>query len=65
MLFLKQKLLQILLLAARNLINEVPWFWSEQYDIKLQIAGISEIYDEEILRGSIEDKKFSLFYLKK
>ena len=52
------------IVGSQKPYNEVPWFWSEQYDIKLQIAGISEIYDEEILRGSIEDKKFSLFYLK-
>ena len=45
--------------------NQVPWFWSDQYDIKLQIAGISDNYDEYVVRGDINQEKFSTFYLKK
>jgi 3-phenylpropionate/trans-cinnamate dioxygenase ferredoxin reductase subunit len=40
----------------------VPWFWSDQYDLKLQMAGISGGFTDYALRGSIEDRKFSLFY---
>lgn len=43
---------------------DCPWFWSDQYDIKLQIAGLSMGYDEIVLRGDIEAKKFAAFYLK-
>jgi len=43
---------------------DCPWFWSDQYDVKLQIAGLSTGYDEQVIRGSIEDKKFSVFYFK-
>ena len=44
--------------------SQVPWFWSDQYDLKLQIAGLSEGYDQVVIRGAQSDKKFSCFYLK-
>jgi 3-phenylpropionate/trans-cinnamate dioxygenase ferredoxin reductase subunit len=43
---------------------EVPWFWSDQYDIKLQIAGIPFDVDDLLIRGSIDRAKFSIFHLK-
>jgi len=43
---------------------DCPWFWSDQYDIKLQIAGLSTEFDEFVVRGSIEDRKFAVFYFK-
>jgi len=43
---------------------DCPWFWSDQYDVKLQIAGLSTGYDNFIVRGSIKDKKFAVFYFK-
>lgn len=45
-------------------IAECPWFWSDQYDIKLQIAGVSTGYDDYVIRGSIPDGKFTVFYFK-
>ena len=44
--------------------SQVPWFWSDQYDIKLQIAGLSQDYDDVVLRGNQADKRFSCFYLR-
>jgi 3-phenylpropionate/trans-cinnamate dioxygenase ferredoxin reductase subunit len=44
--------------------NEVPWFWSDQYDIKLQTAGLFDGYDEAVVRGDVAENKFSVFYLK-
>ena len=44
--------------------HEVPWFWSDQYNIKLQIAGISQHHDQYAVRGFPEKEKFSVFYLK-
>ena len=40
-----------------------PWFWSDQYDVKLQIVGLAEGYDQVILRGDPESKSFAAFYL--
>lgn len=42
----------------------VPWFWSDQYDLKLQSAGVlSKGYDRAIVRGDPADGRFSVFYL--
>ena len=56
--------------AAANICDEdvsyeqVPWFWSDQYELKLQIAGISEGYDEVVVRGDPESAAFSCLYLR-
>lgn len=44
--------------------DPLPWFWSDQYDIKLQIAGLSDGYDDTVLTGSPEGNKFYVAYLK-
>ena len=44
--------------------SQVPWFWSDQFDLKLQIAGLSHCYDRAILRGDPESASFSCLYLK-
>ncbi|WP_298985380.1 FAD-dependent oxidoreductase [uncultured Roseibium sp.] len=44
--------------------DPLPWFWSDQYDIKLQIAGLSDGYDDTVLTGSPESNKFYVAYLK-
>ena len=41
-----------------------PWFWSNQYDLKLQTAGLSLDYDQTVLRGDPATRKFSVIYLK-
>lgn len=41
-----------------------PWFWSNQYDLKLQTAGLSLEHDETVLRGDPAQRKFSVIYLK-
>ncbi len=43
--------------------DSVPWFWSDQYDLKLQMVGLSQGADQEVVRGSVEHRKFSIFYL--
>jgi 3-phenylpropionate/trans-cinnamate dioxygenase ferredoxin reductase subunit len=43
--------------------DAIPWFWSDQYDLKLQIAGLSLGYDTTVMRGSPSDGSFSVFYL--
>jgi len=42
----------------------VPWFWSDQYDIKLQSAGVVGGHDQIIVRGKLEDRSFAAFYMK-
>ena len=41
-----------------------PWFWSNQYDLRLQTAGLSLGYDATVLRGSVAERSFSVVYLK-
>lgn len=41
-----------------------PWFWSNQYDLKLQTAGLSLNHDETVLRGDLATRRFSVIYLK-
>ena len=41
-----------------------PWFWSNQYDLRLQTAGLSVGYDQTVLRGDPAARSFSVVYLK-
>ncbi|QJB68454.1 NAD(P)/FAD-dependent oxidoreductase [Parasphingorhabdus halotolerans] len=56
--------------AALDIMGEeceydaVPWFWSNQYDLKLQTVGISTGHDEYIVRGNPDDRHFSIVYLR-
>ncbi len=42
---------------------EVPWFWSDQYDVKLQIAGVAFETDAMVVRGDPLSRKFAVFHL--
>ena len=44
--------------------DSVPWFWSNQYDLRLQTAGLSVGFDATVVRGRPEDRSFSVVYLK-
>jgi 3-phenylpropionate/trans-cinnamate dioxygenase ferredoxin reductase subunit len=56
--------------AALNLMgrptphDKVPWFWSDQYDLKLVIVGVSAGYDELVLRGDPATRAFTVCYLR-
>jgi 3-phenylpropionate/trans-cinnamate dioxygenase ferredoxin reductase component len=56
--------------AAANILGQnvpyrvVPWFWTDQYDVMLQMAGLSGGADREVLRGDRASKRFSVFYFK-
>jgi 3-phenylpropionate/trans-cinnamate dioxygenase ferredoxin reductase subunit len=56
--------------AAQSMIGrpspyrEVPWFWSDQYDLKLQIAGLARAGDQLVLRGEPASRKFAVFHLR-
>ena len=45
-----------------DLNRELPWFWSDQYDLKLQMAGLSNGYDDVYIQGKIEDNAFIVCY---
>jgi len=45
--------------------TELPWFWSDQYDVNLQYVGNAPESDRHVIRGEPEDERFSVFYLNK
>ena len=49
--------------GAEDAYSEVPWFWSDQYDINLQYAGAGVPWDEVVVRGTIGQPPFTVFYL--
>ena len=59
------KTVALSLLGKQEKYDQVPWFWSDQFEDKLQIVGISGDHDKTVVRGSIEERLFMLFYLKK
>ena len=50
------------LLGKERPFTATPWFWSDQYDTKLQIVGIAHAYDHVVTRGDIGEARFSAFY---
>lgn len=52
------------MLGRPKTYSEVPWFWSDQYDLKLQIAGLARPTDQTVLRGDPRSRKFAVFHLR-
>lgn len=52
------------LTGALQPYHAVPWFWSNQYDLKLQTVGLSTGHDQAVLRGDLAARSFSVVYLK-
>ena len=52
------------MLGKPSTYREVPWFWSDQYDLKLQIAGLARPSDRLVVRGNPEARKFAIFHLR-
>jgi 3-phenylpropionate/trans-cinnamate dioxygenase ferredoxin reductase subunit len=50
------------LLGIPSELHAVPWFWSDQADLKLQIAGLSHGYDQVVVRGDPDSESFSVLY---
>ena len=56
--------------AARAMLGgetpyaEIPWFWSDQYDVNIQLVGLPEGFDETVTRGARADGSFVEFYLR-
>lgn len=57
-------------IAARSMCDDwtpyqaIPWFWSQQYDTKLQIAGMSQGHEQVVVRGQPESGEFAAYYLR-
>ena len=57
--------------VARSIVGDpapyhaVPWFWSNQYDLKLQTVGLSTGYDQVVVRGDPANRAFAVVYLKR
>lgn len=55
--------------AAKNMLGghevyiDIPWFWSDQYDINMQLIGHPKGWDKVVFRGSVDERKFTVFYL--
>ncbi len=50
------------LAGVDSVYNTVPWFWSEQYNLRLQMAGFSAGHDHYVIRGTPSAEGFSVFY---
>ena len=56
--------------AAKSIVGDataydaVPWFWSNQYDLKLQTIGLSNGHDHWVVRGDLDSRSFSVVYLR-
>ena len=52
------------IVAELTTYHAVPWFWSNQYDLRLQTVGLSIGYDATVVRGDLAARSFSVIYLK-
>jgi len=55
------------MVGKASIYDAAPWFWSDQYDIKLQMAGLNSNYDSTVTRGdptNSENEGFCVFYLR-
>jgi Uncharacterized NAD(FAD)-dependent dehydrogenases len=51
------------MLGAEEAFDDPHWFWSDQYDSQIQMAGFAPTWDRMVVRGSIEDRSFCAFLL--
>jgi 3-phenylpropionate/trans-cinnamate dioxygenase ferredoxin reductase subunit len=52
------------LLGHEQPCTAAPWFWSDQYDLKLQMVGLSMGYDQVVTRGDLDKPAFSAYYFR-
>jgi len=52
------------LMGRERPFRSTPWFWSDQYDVKLQMVGLSYGYDQVVTRGDLAAPAFSAFYFR-
>ncbi|MEM9622932.1 MAG: FAD-dependent oxidoreductase [Pseudomonadota bacterium] len=52
------------MLGGDKVYAAMPWFWSDQYELKLQMVGFSADGDQQVVRGDMDANQFAVFYLK-
>jgi 3-phenylpropionate/trans-cinnamate dioxygenase ferredoxin reductase subunit len=52
------------LLGANEIFDDPHWFWSDQYDARIEMSGFATEWDRTVIRGSMEDRSFAAFLLK-
>jgi 3-phenylpropionate/trans-cinnamate dioxygenase ferredoxin reductase subunit len=52
------------ILGAAKPYAAVPWFWSDQYDVKLQVVGLTQHYDDTVTLGDVAAGRFSVLYFR-
>jgi 3-phenylpropionate/trans-cinnamate dioxygenase ferredoxin reductase subunit len=52
------------MLGAAEVFDDPHWFWSDQYDSNIQMAGFAASWDTTVIRGSLEERRFAAFLLK-
>jgi 3-phenylpropionate/trans-cinnamate dioxygenase ferredoxin reductase subunit len=52
------------MLGSEEPYADVPWFWSDQYDLNLQYVGYASSWDRIVIRGSVPERRFTAFYVK-
>jgi len=52
------------LVGRERPFTAAPWFWSDQFDVRLQMAGLSAGHDRTVVRGAPAERKFSVFYFR-
>ena len=52
------------MVGADKIYAAVPWFWSDQYDLKLQMVGFAADGDERVVRGDMAARRFAVFHLR-
>ncbi|MEM7099210.1 MAG: FAD-dependent oxidoreductase [Pseudomonadota bacterium] len=52
------------MLGGDKVYSAMPWFWSDQYELKLQMVGFSADHDTQVVRGNMDENQFAVFYLK-
>jgi 3-phenylpropionate/trans-cinnamate dioxygenase ferredoxin reductase subunit len=51
------------MLGEGRVFDDPHWFWSDQYDVQIQMAGFAPTWDRMVVRGSLEDRSFCAFLL--
>ena len=51
------------MLGSSEVFDDPHWFWSDQYDSKIEMAGYAPTWDRMVIRGSLEERSFCAFLL--
>jgi 3-phenylpropionate/trans-cinnamate dioxygenase ferredoxin reductase subunit len=52
------------MLGANEVFDDAHWFWSDQYDVEIQMSGFATEWDHTVIRGNVGERSFAAFLLK-